>query len=74
MNTIRLMGGLGNQFFQYALGRVQRENGIKVVYDPSWMETKRSKHLVYPRLYILDKFNTKVSFSKFGLRPSIIDH
>lgn len=60
MNIIRIMGGVGNQFFQYAFGRVQRENGIDVAYDLSWCETRNSKHPVYPRPYRLDMFSTHV--------------
>lgn len=36
MNVVRLMGGIGNQLFQYAFGKVQSLNGATVRYDTSW--------------------------------------
>jgi hypothetical protein len=74
VNVIRLMGGLGNQMFQYAFGRVQKNNGIDVCYDDSWMESKQSLHPLYPRPYRLDKFNTTVPFSKFLDQPLVKEH
>jgi hypothetical protein len=62
MNVIKLMGGLGNQLFQYAFGQVQASNGIDVAYDQSWF-TMRKKDT--PRPYLLDKFNTTVKDSPF---------
>lgn len=58
MNTIKLCGGLGNQLFQYAFGRVQKENGIDVEYDASWFNGKHSQ--VPLRVFTLDKFNIEV--------------
>ena len=68
MNTIRLCGGLGNQLFQYAFGRMQRENGIDVYFDDSWY------HKIYnaERLYLLDKFHTEVKFKKIMNARNII--
>jgi tetratricopeptide (TPR) repeat protein len=57
MNTIRLCGGLGNQLFQYAFGKVQETNGIKVKYDLFWFK----KPQVFSRPYLLDKFQVNVS-------------
>lgn len=62
MNVIHLCGGLGNQLFQYAFGRVQKEYGINVVYDAGWYQGKNSK--LPARSYILDKFNVDVSFGE----------
>ena len=36
MVIIKLMGGLGNQMFQYAFGRTLRENGTEIKYDTSY--------------------------------------
>lgn len=62
MNTIRLMGGLGNQMFQYALGRVQQEHGIEVLYDLTWFDRGR----IPKRLYTLDKFEISISTTYRG--------
>ena len=56
MNIIRVYGGLGNQLFQYALGKAQEANGIEVKYDLSWFK----KPQIFPRPYRLDMFQTKV--------------
>ena len=58
MNVIKVMGGLGNQLFQYAFGVAQRENGILVKYETSFYDI--SKKQKWPRHYLLDKFNTYV--------------
>lgn len=60
MNVIRIYGGLGNQFFQYALGKAQESNGIEVKYDLSWFEHPQP----FPRPYRLDVFKTKVEISR----------
>lgn len=58
MNVIKVMGGLGNQFFQYAFGVAQRENGALVKYETSFYDaTKKQK---WPRSYLLSKFDTYV--------------
>jgi hypothetical protein len=74
MNVIKLMGGIGNQFFQYAFGRAQKENGIRVTYDLSWMETRTSKHPVYPRPYRLNMFNTDVPANRFKDQHTIEEY
>lgn len=63
MNIIRLMGGLGNQIYQYAFGQLQKKNGIKVSYDLSWFanHSKTDTH----REFVLDKFPVDMQFSKF---------
>ena len=68
MNVIRLMGGLGNQLFQYAFGRVQEENGISVSYENSWYIGKVRK---FPRPYLLGYFDTHVTFSPFLHQPML---
>lgn len=63
MNVIKLMGGLGNQIFQYAFGQVQKFNGIDVFYDRSWFDNRLNSET--PRSYLLDKFHTDVNVSLF---------
>lgn len=67
MNVIRLMGGLGNQLFQYALGRAMKENGIKVAFD-IYKFVKNKK-----REYMLGKFTLDVPFSIFVNDRGILD-
>lgn len=62
MNTIKLCGGLGNQFFQYAFGKAQIYNGIDVRFDSVWYRTKSA--INPPRFYVLDKFNTYVKLAE----------
>jgi len=62
MNIIKLMGGLGNQLFQYAFAERQRKNGITVCFDDSWYQKRRTPK---DRQYILDKFNTQVDVVGF---------
>lgn len=73
MNTVKLMGGLGNQLFQYAFGEAMMLNGIDVTFDNSWY--KRLKLNRYPRPYCLDKLNicdcTQVGH--FGHKRKIIE-
>jgi hypothetical protein len=56
MIIVKVMGGLGNQFFQYALYRHFQENGEEAYLDLSWYEPKKKNN----RVYQLDLFNTKV--------------
>jgi len=66
-NVIRLMGGFGNQLFQYAFGKAQKENGIEVKYDIS----KYAKR--HHRYYMLDKFQMDLEFSVFLWPKTIVD-
>jgi hypothetical protein len=68
MNVIRLMGGLGNQLFQYAFGRGMQENGIKVKYDIS--NFGKSKH----REFMLGNFDLGLEFSHFVGAQTILDN
>lgn len=61
MNVVRLCGGLGNQLFQYAFGKAQKQLGITVTYDTIWY----SKSHTPPRPLLLNKFNTDLE----GPRP-----
>jgi hypothetical protein len=67
MNVIHLCGGIGNQLYQYAFGRVQKERGVVVRYNPSWY--KRTQ--VPPRPYRLDKFKIDIRISPF-MRQQLI--
>jgi len=67
MNVVRLMGGLGNQLFQYAFGRQMQENGIVVRYDIS--NFGKSKH----REYMLGNFLLELAFSPFVGAQTITD-
>lgn len=67
MNVIKLMGGLGNQLFQYAFGRVQEANGIDVCFDLSWFSKESNSH----RKYRLEHLGLRVKKDNF-LRQQII--
>jgi len=62
MNVIKLMGGLGNQLYQYAFGQAQKANGINVAYDRSWFDYRQKGS---PREYHLDKFDIVILSSPF---------
>jgi hypothetical protein len=61
VNVIKVYGGLGNQFFQYALGRAQIANGRTVVFNLDWFKNPKNAH----RSYVLNRFNTKVTTGPF---------
>ncbi len=63
MNIIKIMGGIGNQFFQYAFGSVFEERGIEVVYDLSWYDlySKGPTSSKFPRIYRMDKFRVNIN-------------
>jgi hypothetical protein len=65
MNIIRLMGGIGNQMYGYALGRVFTERGIDVAYDLSWF---KQTHDTF-RPYNMDKFKTNIKICGFVTLP-----
>ena len=84
MNVVVLMGGLGNQLFQFALGLVLEKNGKQVVFDNSWYTRKGSTNPAYLRPYCLDKFqipplhfepiitsNPAIMENKVGFNPGI---
>ena len=61
MIVIKLIGGLGNQLFQYAAGRYlshKHNTELKIILD-NWFETASSP-LAY---YQLDEFNIRASFA-----------
>ena len=61
MNNIRIYGGLGNQMFQYALGKVIKANGIDVAFDIS--ARRRTHGGETAREYQLGYFNTRVKLA-----------
>ena len=67
MNVVKLMGGLGNQLFQYAFGQhVQEVTGRPVRYNTSWYNVER----IPPRPYRLNKFEMVVgaiSYDKYKI-------
>lgn len=56
MIIVKVMGGLGNQLFQYALYRQFQENGKEAYLDISWYYENKGAD----RKYQLDLFNTKI--------------
>ena len=59
--VVKLMGGLGNQMFQYAFGKnISNITGRKLILDTSFLDEKnRGSGFVY-RDYDLDVFNLNV--------------
>ena len=58
MIIMKLRGGLGNQLFQYALGRrLALERGVPLKLDLSWFENQNL------RKFELDNFKTKISIA-----------
>src|SRR5262245_50388740 len=62
MIIVRLKGGLGNQMFQYAMGRAmaQRHNGSPIYLDNTLLMVRRPQPMGYIRRnYELNDFNIK---------------
>ena len=77
MNVVRIMGGLGNQLFQYAFGKAQMLNGIDVQFRlPTGKEVARSvtRRKEWPRPYCLDKFCLELQSSQFLKQQTIYEH
>jgi hypothetical protein len=60
MVVVRLIGGLGNQMFQYALGRrLAVDHGIPLKLDRTWFASQRHRGIDTPRDYALDGWRVK---------------
>ena len=57
MNIVELIGGIGNQMFQYAFGQLLEED---IFYDLSWFEYSKKSKNVTQRNYELDFFDIQI--------------
>lgn len=57
MIVVRLLGGAGNQIFQYAFGKALKAAGNEVKFDRSYFDNDST------RAYVLDRWNTSVEFA-----------
>ena len=74
MIIVRLMGGLGNQLFQYAFGRALSEKtGQKLFFDDSFFLVGQKEMIASVRQYELDKFSLEVNCSTPFLVRNVID-
>ncbi|MGA2121749.1 MAG: alpha-1,2-fucosyltransferase [Methanoregula sp.] len=70
MIIVRLIGGLGNQMFQYALGRVLSLKWHSDLYlDLTHLTTPPPN--ITPRRYALDKFNIEADIASSGLLKQV---
>jgi glycosyl transferase family 11 len=67
MIVIRLMGGLGNTLFQYALGRSLESQGKEVLFERGILDACSA------RTYLLDDFHTNIRFTDTVLAPEITE-
>ena len=64
MIVTKLMGGLGNQMFQYALGRrLAHERGVPLKLDLSWFQDAREMGVDTIREYALDGWHIRASIA-----------
>lgn len=64
MIVVRLMGGLGNQMFQYAMGRrVAEESGTPLKLDLSWFLEQAQRNSDTTRSYELGVFNISATIA-----------
>jgi len=68
VNVVKIYGGLGNQMFQYAFGKLMSSNGIEVCYEDSFFRHLQKLH---PRLYQLDKYGLDLKFGAFLKQETI---
>lgn len=62
MIIVRLMGGLGNQMFQYAAAqRLALVHGTNLKLDLGWLDKYQDKEAVAARRFALDCFNIKAA-------------
>ena len=85
MNVIRVMGGLGNQLFQYAFGKAQMKNGIEVRFifptraeqERHWQKKRKwlqERYKQWVRFYCLDKFELVIKEGHHLPVPTIYEH
>ncbi len=61
MIRVKIMGGLGNQLFQYAFAKsIQSEYGFEVELDKSWYQSMGE---ATPREFLLDKLNCIINYT-----------
>ena len=64
MIVVKLMGGLGNQMFQYALGRrLAHERGVPLKLDLSWFRDAAETGVDTVREYALDGWHAQASIA-----------
>lgn len=73
MNVVKFSGGLGNQLFQYAFGKVLVSYGKKVAYHNSDYNNAAELKKQWPRLYRMDKFHTDITLSPLLRQGNIKD-
>ncbi len=78
MIVVRLMGGLGNQMFQYALGRrLACEQKVPLKLDLSWFEANKTTAIEMPRDFALDGWQieaaiaTSEDLAQFQMKRSV---
>ena len=73
MNVIKMRGGMGNQMFQYAFGKVLTYTGKMVCYDTTRYVPHRVEFAVHPRPFRLDRFQvTGLLISPFESKNTIV--
>lgn len=66
--TIRIMGGLGNQLFQYALGRSLEINcGAEIFFNTTSIDLKSG------RKFMLDQFNTRMNIGPWDVEKGFLN-
>ena len=74
MITIQVMGGLGNQMFQYAMGRsLAHDLDEELQLDASWYSTVLRKPSGSPRLFLLPYFHTRGKVIRFSPLGKVLD-
>ena len=73
MNTVKIMGGLGNQLFEYAFARTLEKKYGPVGLDISFYSSdeNRTKHFL-PREFGLHRFNTVFTLADYDLNETEI--
>ena len=67
MIVVKLMGGMGNQMFQYACGKaLSIKHGVPLILDHSYLERKQPKNIT-KRNYELSAFGIELKASKYLL-------